>query len=135
MADTHSSERPHQPQRQQHQSGQSGQSGAASHTQSASGAVKPDEQRLEHDKKSIADEREARGKAIAEREKNRGTPTPTQEEADLLKLGHHPELAKDGSPPDPNEALNTVRHIGAKPSDKEKPGSGDYSTRSMSPRS
>lgn len=66
------------------------------------------------DKKRLQQEREERAKQMAEREKNRGTPTPTQEELDLIKLGHHPELANDGSGPDPADALNTVTHIGGK---------------------
>jgi hypothetical protein len=57
-----------------------------------------EDKRLADDKKKLAEEREAREKAQAEREKHRGTPTPTQEEADLAKLGHHVDLAKDGSP-------------------------------------
>lgn len=51
---------------------------------------------------------EARTKLNADRDKlykdqeeqrasMRGTPTPTQEEADLIKTGHHPTLAEDGS--------------------------------------
>lgn len=82
-------------------------------------------ERLEADKKRLQEEREERAKQAAEREKHRGTPTPTQEEIDLVKLGHHPELANDGSGPDPADKLNTVRHIGAKPP-------GEYPTRQMS---
>jgi hypothetical protein len=76
------------------------------------------------DKKKLAEERDQRVKDNAEREKKRGTPTPTQEEIDLIKLGHHVELADDGSGPDPNDERNTVKHIGGKPA-------GEYSTRSM----
>lgn len=82
------------------------------------------ERQRDADKQALAKEREERQKATAEREKHRGTPTPTQEEIDLIKLGHHVELANDGSGPDPNEKLNTVRHIGGKPP-------GEYNTRSM----
>jgi len=40
----------------------------------------------------------------------RGTPTPTQEELDAIKRGEHPELAADGSGPDPlNEANEEAR--------------------------
>ena len=84
--------------------------------------------RMNEDKKRVTQEREERAKQMAEREKNRGTPTPTQEECDLLKLGHHPELVADGSGPDPTEKLNTVRHIGAK--EKEKSSNNpEYQTR------
>ena len=84
-------------------------------------------ERLADDKKHLAEEREQRAKATAEREKNRGTPTPTQEELDLMKLGHHVECAPDGSGPDPNDKLNTVKHIGGKPA-------GNYDTRAMAPK-
>jgi regulator of protease activity HflC (stomatin/prohibitin superfamily) len=63
--------------------------------------------RMEADKKKLGEDNATRQKAMAEREKQRGTPTPTQEEADLIKLGHHPELAKDGSPEDPNVGFGT----------------------------
>jgi hypothetical protein len=76
--------------------------------------------KLNEDKKRLAQERDERQKQMAEHEKNKGTPTPTQEECDLAKLGHHPELANDGSGPDPTEKSNTVQHIG-----------GKYSHRSM----
>jgi hypothetical protein len=78
-------------------------------------------ERMEADKKRLAQEREERAKQAAEREKKRGTPTPTQEELDLIKLGHHPQLADDGSGPDPADKLNTVQHVG-----------GTYSHRQMS---
>ena len=84
--------------------------------------------RMSEDKKRVAHEREERAKQAAERYKNRGTPTPTQEEMDMIKLGHHVELANDGSGPDPNEARNTVKHIGGKHSDKP----SEYPTRQMS---
>jgi hypothetical protein len=80
--------------------------------------------RREADKKKLAEEREQRAKEHAEREKKRGTPTPTQEEIDMVKMGHPVELANDGSGPDPNEATNTVKHIGGKPP-------GEYATRQM----
>jgi hypothetical protein len=57
-----------------------------------------EDKRLADDKKRLAEERDAREKAQAEREKHRGTPTPTQEENDLAKLGHHIDPARDGSP-------------------------------------
>lgn len=60
--------------------------------------------KMEADKKKLATENEARAKATAEHHKiYDGKPTPTQEEADLIKLGHHPELEPDGST-DPDAA-------------------------------
>ena len=54
--------------------------------------------RMEADKKKLAAENEKRAADSAAHAKMvTGTPTPTQEEADLIKLGHHPELAPDGS--------------------------------------
>lgn len=96
---------------------------SGSHAGGAARAKSADEKMAE-DKKQLAQEREQRAKDIAEREKKRGTPTPTQEECDLAKLGHHPELANDGSGPDPNDALNTTKHIGGKPA-------GEYATRHL----
>lgn len=56
------------------------------------------DKRLADDKKKLAAEREHRAKVQAEHQEMMvGTPTPTQEEADLIKLGHHPDLAPDGS--------------------------------------
>lgn len=53
---------------------------------------------MSEDKKRLASEREERTKAQEEhRKKMIGRPTPTQEEADLIKLGHHPDLEPDGS--------------------------------------
>ena len=63
---------------------------------------------MEEDKKKLAQQREERTKAYEEHKKKRtGTPVPTQEECDLIKLGHHPELAKDGSEEDPNVGFST----------------------------
>jgi hypothetical protein len=59
------------------------------------------DKRLADDKKKLEQDRADRAKTAEDRRKARGTPTPTQEEADLIKLGHHPQLAPDGSPPDP----------------------------------
>ena len=82
--------------------------------------------KLAEDKKKLKAENDARQKATAEREKNRGTPTPTQEEADLLKLGHPVELAADGSPPDPNDPSAKTKEATAQ-------HSGGYSTRQATP--
>jgi hypothetical protein len=84
------------------------------------------EKRMAEDKKRLAEEREARAKAQEERAKHRGRPTPTQEELDLINLGHHPELSPDGSPPDPNVGFGT-RQVQA-----EHGGSG-YQTRQSTP--
>jgi hypothetical protein len=84
--------------------------------------------RMEADKKRLGEEREARQKQMAEREKNRGTPTPTQEEADLAKLGHHVELAKDGSPEDHGFGTTRQREMAA-----ESGGKG-YETRQSTAR-
>lgn len=71
--------------------------------------------RMDADKKTLAEDREARQKAMAERDKSRGRPTPTQEEADLIKMGHHPDLAPDGSPSDPNVGFSSGHgHGGSK---------------------
>ena len=45
--------------------------------------------KLAEDKKRVKSESDARAKAAQEKYEKRGTPTPTQEEADMLKLGHH----------------------------------------------
>jgi hypothetical protein len=84
--------------------------------------------RMADDKKKLQEDRDQRAKEAVERDKKRGTPTPTQEEIDLVKLGHQVELANDGSGPDPSDERNTVKHIGGKPA-------GEYSTRSMQPKS
>lgn len=54
--------------------------------------------------------------------KRKGTPTPTQEECDLLKLGQHPDLAEDGSEEDPNVGFGVTRHM-------EGSKGGGYATR------
>lgn len=56
------------------------------------------DKRMADDRNKLKQEREQRAKDRDEHlKKLQGTPTPTQEEADLIKLGHHPELAPDGS--------------------------------------
>jgi hypothetical protein len=89
-----------------------------------------DDKKLADDKKKLAEEREAREKAAADREKHRGTPTPTQEEVDLVKLGHHIDLAKDGSPEEGVEqreaaaggrAAYETRQLGSKPQEHAAP--------------
>jgi hypothetical protein len=85
-------------------------------------------QRLEQDKQRVGQEREQRARLQEEqREAHRGTPTPTQEEADLLNLGHHVDLAKDGSEEDPNVGF-TQRQL-------EGERGGDYKTRRSEPES
>lgn len=112
-----------------HAENRTAEHGAGNQTAPRAGQTRDSKAKLEADKKRLQEDREERAKQMAEREKHRGTPTPTQEEADLIKLGHHPELANDGSGPDPADAVNTVQHIGAKPK-AEKPG--EYPTRQMS---
>ena len=82
--------------------------------------------RLAEDKKRLAAEREAREKAREERDKKRGRPTPTQEEADLAALGAHPELSPDGSPEE-KPAGHQTRHM-------EPASGGGYQTRQSTPQ-
>lgn len=57
-----------------------------------------DDKRTADERKKQATEREQRTKAQEEHRKSmRGRPTPTQEEADLIRTGHHPTLEPDGS--------------------------------------
>jgi hypothetical protein len=80
------------------------------------------EKRMEDDKKKLSEERADRQKKREEHLKMvTGRPTPTQEEADLIKLGHHPELAADGSTdPYSDKAMEAEG------------GGGGYKTRQMS---
>ena len=79
-----------------------------------------DDKRTADERKKQATEREERTKAQEEHRKSmRGRPTPTQEEADLIRTGHHPALEPDGSteppwPPVPAHAKqSTAEHQGA----------------------
>jgi len=89
------------------------------------------DKRLADDTKRLEQERADRAKAQDERRKHRGTPTPTQEEADLIKLGHHVQLAPDGSGDDPNNTgfVPARRQMEAAPSG----GGRGYETRQASP--
>lgn len=69
-------------------------------------------------KKALAERDKIKAEQEEHRAKMKGTPTPTQEEADKIKLGLHPELAPDGST-DPH----------AKKEEKPAASSGGYSTR------
>lgn len=77
--------------------------------------------------RKYAQDREKQSKEQAEqRASMQGTPTPTQEEADLAKLGLYPDLAPDGStdpcaPPATKQA--TAEHSG-----------GGYTTRQAHPK-
>jgi hypothetical protein len=83
------------------------------------------DKRMAEDKKRLAEERDKRQKDREEHlKRTRGTPTPTQEECDLLKLGHHVEIAKDGSAEDPNVGFTQKQLVGSGH------GSG-YETRQM----
>jgi hypothetical protein len=79
-------------------------------------------------RKLAAENREAREKAREHHNSTVGksTPTPTQEEHDLAKLGAPPhEHEDDGSGPDPHDVY-------AKQVEANKPGGG-YSTRQATP--
>jgi hypothetical protein len=80
--------------------------------------------KMSEDKKTLEQQNAERQKVTEERNKNRGKPTPTQMECDLMKLGNHPELEPDGSLPDPNHPSPTAAkkevHAGS---------GGSYSTR------
>lgn len=57
-----------------------------------------EDKRTADERKRLNEEREKRSKEQEEHRKSmRGRPTPTQEEADLIKTGHHPQLEPDGS--------------------------------------
>ena len=82
--------------------------------------------KLEDDKKKLSEERAEWDKQQALHKKiYTGRPTPTQEEANLIKLGNHPELEPDGST-DPNnpEAMKAMVAEGG--------SSKPYATRAMS---
>ena len=81
------------------------------------------DKRMADDRAKLKQEREQRTKVADEiRNKQLGTPTPTQEEADLIKMGHHPELAPDGSTdPYAERNLQATEH------------GGGYQTRQSSP--
>lgn len=82
--------------------------------------------RMDEDKQRISQNREQLAKVQEEeRERSRGTPTPTQEEADLIMLGHHPELAEDGSEQDPNVGFSQAQLEG------ERGSGGGYENRTM----
>jgi len=77
-------------------------------------------------KKALEKEREAsnQSRKDAQERLSQGKPTPTQEENDLAKLGHHfTEHEDDGSGPEPHLAQRT-RSMEAKPG-----SSGGYQTR------
>jgi hypothetical protein len=81
------------------------------------------DKKMAEDKKKLAEERDARAKAKAAHDKvYLGRPTPTQEECDLIKLGHHPELEPDGST-DPDTVGKSLEAEGSR---------GGYQTRQMS---
>jgi hypothetical protein len=88
-------------------------------------------QRMSEDKQRLAQEREQRAKQQQEREAKKGTPTPTQEEADLINLGHHPELADDGSGPDPHHMSPAQKEEHQKKHQEAQSSSGGYPTRQV----
>lgn len=97
-------------------------------------------------KKIIADNKEARAKSDAEREKlMAGKPTPTQDENDMAAVGAHVhEKEDDGSGPDrvieENEKRNKAAREAAdkrresRQSEADKPSGGGYQTRQATPK-
>jgi len=83
-----------------------------------------DTEATEAARKRLAEERKATEQSRAEfAERQKGKPTPTQEENDLAALGAHLiEKEHDGSGPD--SGAPQTRQIEAK-----KPAAGDYQTR------
>jgi hypothetical protein len=82
--------------------------------------------KMADDKKTLEQQNAQRQKEMDERNKTRGKPTPTQMENDLAKMGNHPDLEPDGSPPDPNQpvpASTKEVHAGS---------GGSYATRQVS---
>jgi hypothetical protein len=81
--------------------------------------------KLAEDKKTLEQNREERQKAMEERAKTRGKPTPTQAELDLIALGNHPDLEPDGSPLEnpPREEKKKEMHASSSSP------TGSYSTR------
>jgi hypothetical protein len=85
--------------------------------------------KLTDDKKKLADEQAAREKATEAHDKvYKGTPTPTQEELNLINLGNHPELAADGS----TDPLVVPKE---KTKQMESGSGGSYQTRQATPKS
>jgi hypothetical protein len=65
-------------------------------------------------KKTLEEQNAQRQKAMAERAKAGGRPTPTQMEIDLTMLGHPPEtIEPDGSPPDLGQGLPVKKELQA----------------------
>jgi hypothetical protein len=83
--------------------------------------------KMAEDKKTLEAQNAVRAKQMEERAKNRGKPTPTQMECDLIKLGNHPELEPDGSQPDPYQAPKEERELHSSSG-----GGAGYSTRQAS---
>jgi hypothetical protein len=87
------------------------------------------------DATALAKEQQAKGaeqkaKSVEEAYGHQGTPTPTQEECDLAKLGVPLEThADDGSGPSPEFKLVNI----AKQSEANKPSGGGYQTRAATP--
>jgi hypothetical protein len=82
------------------------------------------DQATDNAKKLLAEDKTVRAAQDAQRAQvTKGKPTPTQEENDIAILGGHPELADDGSGPDPY----LTRQVDAKPA------GGSYQTRAAAP--
>jgi hypothetical protein len=77
-------------------------------------------------KEKQAKSAEDKAKAVEEAYANQGTPTPTQEENDIVALGGSVDPhADDGSGPSPEMKMTTRQ------SESSKPSGGSYPTRSM----
>jgi hypothetical protein len=85
------------------------------------------EKRMAEDKKKIADENKARVEARAAHDKVfLGRPTPTQEECDLIKLGHAVELEPDGSTDPYSSKAMEAEHGGGYKTRQSSPGGGAH---------
>jgi hypothetical protein len=86
-----------------------------------------DDPATEAAKKRLAEERELQEKSRAEyAERQKGKPTPTQEENDIAALGGHVlEHEDDGSGPEPG--------VQTRQSEAKRPSGGGYQTRTHRP--
>jgi hypothetical protein len=79
-------------------------------------------------KEKQAKSAEDKAKAVEDAYANQGTPTPTQEENDIVALGGSVDPhADDGSGPSPEMKMTTRQ------SEPSKPSGGGYSTRAAAP--
>jgi hypothetical protein len=79
-------------------------------------------------KEKQAKSAEDKAKSVEEAYANQGTPTPTQEENDIVALGGSVDPhADDGSGPSPEMKMTTRQ------SEPSKPSGGNYQTRASAP--